>query len=351
MPAAITEFIDVDVLLSGAAAEKFAFGIPLGAFTHTITVNRQDGPYFSLAEVVAAGFTSVATPDIYAWASAVFAQDDGVDSLLIGRIDAADLNLTASLDAIEAAGANTWYITNIESRADTDIVDLAAWTETRSKLAIAQSSDADILTGVLGNIAFQLQSAGYNRTALIYHDDDTEYLDGAWTSSGGGLNLDAPGGVGIWAYRQLEGVPFDDVTAAEATEIYNASANLFGRNKGLSFTSKGTAASSRFLDVQTSIDWVKARTEEEILSLFVGTPTKVPYTNAGINLVAAAIQNVLNRGVNFGHFSPDVAPTVTAPDVSTISSADKINRELTLQASAVLAGAIQKVNLTINLTF
>ena len=63
------------------------------------------------------------------------------------------------------------------------------------------------------------------------------------------------------------------------------------------------------------------------------------------------LQNVLNRGVTFGHFSPDFPPTVNAPDVSTISSTDKQNRELTLQASAVLAGAIQKVNLTINLTF
>lgn len=348
MPAAITEFIDVDVLLSGAAAEKFAFGIPLGVFTFTsiISADRQFGPYFSIAEVVSDGFSSTAEPAIYAWASAVFAQDDGVDSLLIGQQTAADAgNYTTTMDAIEAAGANTWYITNIESRADADIADLAAWTETRSKLAIVQSDDLTLTA------ALALQTAGYNRTALIYHDDDTEYLDGAWTSSGGGMNLDAPGGVGIWAYRQLEGVPFDDVTAAEAVSIYAADANLFGRNKGLSFTSKGTAASSRFLDVQTSIDWVKARTEEEILSLFVGTPTKVPYTNAGINLVAAAIQNVLNRGVNFGHFSPDVAPTVTAPDVSTISSADKINRELTLQATAVLAGAIQKVNLTINLTF
>ena len=348
MPAAITEFIDVDVLLSGAAAEKFAFGIPLGVFTFTsiISADRQFGPYFSIAEVVSDGFSSTAEPAIYAWASAVFAQDDGVDSLLIGQQTAADAgNYTTTMDAIEAAGANTWYITNIESRADADIADLAAWTETRSKLAIVQSDDLTLTA------ALALQTAGYNRTALIYHDDDTEYLDGAWTSSGGGMNLDAPGGVGIWAYRQLEAVPFDDVTAAEAVSIYAADANLFGRNKGLSFTSKGTAASSRFLDVQTSIDWVKARTEEEILSLFVGTPTKVPYTNAGINLVAAAIQNVLNRGVNFGHFSPDVAPTVTAPDISTISSADKINRELTLQATAVLAGAIQKVNLTINLTF
>jgi hypothetical protein len=320
----------------------------MGVFTFTsiISPDRQHGPFFSLAEVVAFGFSSVAEPAIYAWASAVFAQDDGVDSLLIGQQIAGDAgDYTVTMDAIELEGANTWYITNIESRADADIADLAAWTETRTKLAIVQSDDLTLVA------AAALQALGYNRTALIYHDDDSEYLDGAWTSSGGGMNLDAPGGVGIWAYRQLEAVPYDDVTGAEAVAIYAEDANLFGRNKGLSFTSKGTAASSRFLDVQTSIDWVKARTEEEILSLFVGTPTKVPYTNAGINLVAAAIQNVLNRGVGFGHFSTDVAPTVTAPDISTISSADKINRELTLQATAVLAGAIQKVNLTINLTF
>ena len=348
MPAAIIEFVNVDVLLSGAAAEKFAFGIPMGVFTFTSTISpdRQHGPFFSLAEVVAFGFSSGAEPAIYAWASAVFAQDDGVDSLLIGQQIAGDAgDYTVTMDAIELEGANTWYITNIESRADADIADLAAWTETRTKLAIVQSDDLTLVA------AAALQALGYNRTALIYHDDDSEYLDGAWTSSGGGMNLDAPGGVGIWAYRQLEAVPYDDVTGAEAALIFGEDANLFGRNKGLSFTSKGTAASSRFLDVQTSIDWVKARTEEEILSLFVGTPTKVPYTNAGINLVAAAIQNVLNRGVGFGHFSTDVAPTVTAPDISTISSADKINRELTLQATAVLAGAIQKVNLTINLTF
>jgi len=37
--------------------------------------------------------------------------------------------------------------------------------------------------------------------------------------------------------------------------------------------------------------------------------------------------------------------------VSTISQADKISRVLTLQATAQLAGAIQKLILNINLTF
>ena len=348
MPAAIIEFVDVTVNVGGVTADKFAFGIPIGVFTFTsiISADRQFGPYFSLAEVVADGFSSTAEPAIYAWASAVFAQDDGVDSLLIGQQTAADAgNYTTTMDAIEAAGADTWYITNIESRADADIADVAAWTESRDKIAIFQSDDAALVA------ALALQTLGYNRSALIYHDNDAEYLDGAWTSSGGGLNLDTPGGVGIWAYRSLEGVPFDDVTATFANSIYGADANLYGRNKGLSFTSKGTMASGRFIDTTTTVDWVKLRTEEAVLETFVNAGTKIPYTNAGISIIVGSVQGVLDQGVSFGHFSGDAPPTVTAPDVSEVSTADKTNRVLSLTAQATLAGAIQKLELTINLAF
>ena len=348
MPAAIIEFVDVTVNVGGVTADKFAFGIPIGVFTFStvVSTDRQFGPYFSLAEVVAAGFSSVAEPAIYAWASAVFAQDDGVDSLLIGQQTAGDAgDYTVTMNAIEAAGADTWYITNIESRADADIADVSAWTESRDKIAIFQSDDATLTA------ALALQASGYNRSALIYHDDDAEYLDGAWTSSGGGLNLDTPGGVGIWAYRALEGVPFDDVTATFANSIYAADANLYGRNKGLSFTSKGTMASGRFIDVTTTVDWVKLRTEEAVLETFVNAGTKIPYTNAGISIIVGTVQGVLDQGVSFGHFSGDAPPTVTAPDVSEVSTADKTNRVLQLTAQATLAGAIQKLELTINLAF
>jgi hypothetical protein len=346
MPAPITEFVDVTVNIAGASIEKFSFGTLMGVFAHTVNTDRQNGPFFSIAEVNAAGFTAAAEAATNAWATAAFAQDDGVDQILIGLQAAADAgDWTVTMDAVELAGSDTWYITNIESRADADIADLGAWTEARKKIYVAQSDDLTVTA------ALALQSNNYNRSGLIFHDDDSEYLDGAWSSSGGGLNLDTPGGVGIWAYRSLEGVPFDDVTGAQATTIYGADANLFGRNKGLNFTSKGTMASGRHIDVQTTIDWIAVRMEEEILALFVGTPTKIPYTNAGINTIVAAVQDVLNRGVSFGHLSPDFPLTIIAPDVADVSAQDKIDRVLTLTVEAVIAGAIQKVVMTINLTF
>ena len=357
MPAAISQFVDVTVLLVGALADKFAFGTLIGIFDHSVTANRQDGPYADLVELEAAGFTIAAEPEVHAWASAVFSQDDGIDAILVGREDVGDADWGVTYAAVTAADPNSYYIVNIESRIDADILLVAALVETQRKIYIAQSSDADILSDGAGNIAEDLETLGYNRTALFYHaiDDSTGgltpadgYLDGGVASSGGGLNLDGPAGVGTWIYRQLEGVTFDAVTSAEAGSIYSNNANLFGRNLGLSFTSKGTMASGRFIDVQTSLDWTQIRLEEDILSLFVGAGTKIPYTNAGINQVGGAVQGVYDKGINFGHYSPDQPPTLAVPDVATVSAANKIARELTLTGNAVLAGAIHKAVITIN---
>ena len=493
MPAPIVEFVDVTINVGGAVADKFSFGTLMGVREHNVNSLRQNGPYFSSAEANTAGFTSVATPEIAAWIADAFAQNDGVDQVLIGRripvaggvaqqvwqvdasgpvvfvdqtagfnddtdadftpfvagniigdylsvgmsepfsqviFDAAagtagtvgvvtweylnaagawtalaavvdgttgftvgttdgqsltftqpldwssrvlngvsafyiraiittpytidpiydqgfvgtDADLTASLDAIELAGSDTWYITNVlDGRTDAEIALFGAWTETRTKIGMAQSTDLTLVA------ALALQSNAYNRTALVFHDDDSEYLDGAWSSSGGGMNLDVPGGVGIWGYRELEGVPFDAVTGAQALSIYAANANLFGRLKGLNFTSKGTMASGRFIDVTTSVDWLKERLDEAILGAFVGA-NSIPYTNAGINTVVAVVSGVLTQGQTFGHLSTDVEPRIIAPDISQVSAADKANRELTLTVEVTLAGAIQKVILTVNVT-
>lgn len=347
----IIAFVDVNIALVGANPDKFSFGALLGVFDHSVTVNRQDGPFFSVQEVTDAGFTSGATPEINAWATTVFSQDTGVDQILIGREDALDANLTATLDAIESAGSDTWYITNIESRLAADIALAAAWIEAREKILIVQSDDADLLAGTPGNIGETLQTAAYHRTALIYHATDSEYLDGAWSSSRGGLDLDSPGGAGIWAYDSLEGVPFDAVTGAQANAIWGVNANLYGRTKGLSFTSKGTMASGRRIDVTTSLDWVKVRVEEAVLAKFVGAPTKVPYTNAGIMDIVSAISEVLDAGVRNGHISPDVDFQIIAPDATEVAAQAKADRELTIQAVFVLAGAIEKVVLNVNVSF
>jgi len=344
MPAPIIEFVDVSVNVGGAVADKFSFGTLMGVFAHTVNTDRQNGPFFSLTAANTAGFDAASEPAANAWITAAFAQDDGVDQVLIGLQAVGDAgDWTVTMDAIELAGSDTWYISNIESRADADIEDVSAWTEARQKIYVAQSDD------ITGTEALVMQAAGRNRSALAYHAMDAEYLDGGWSSSGGGMNLDVPGGVGIWAYRQLESIPFDPLTGAQALALFAANANVYGRSKGLNFTSKGTMASGRFMDVQTSVDWVKVRLEEAVLGAFVGA-NSIPYTNAGITQLVAVVSGVLTQGQAFGHFSIDVTPRIIAPDISQVSAADKQNRVLTLTVEVTLAGAIQQLILTVNVT-
>lgn len=347
MTVPITEFVDVDVTVADAAAERFSFGNLMGIFDHSVNANRQNGPYSSLDEVVDAGFTSVAAADVHAWATAVFAQDDGVDQVMIGLKAGGDATWTATLDAVYAADPDSWYITNVDTRVEADLNLVAAWIEAHDKIAIVQSDDAGILAGTGGNIALDLQTAGYNRTALIYHDTDSEWLDGAWSSSGGGLNLDSPNGAGVWAYRRLDGVDYATITSAQAAQVFAAKANLFHRNRGLSFTSKGTMASGRFIDVTTSVDWLRTRLEEDILTAFVNAGTKIPYTSSGMNRLAAVCHSVFDRGVTYGHLSPDFPRELVVPKIASVSSSDKANRVLSLTGNVVLAGGIQKVSLPI----
>jgi len=152
----------------------------------------------------------------------------------------------------------------------------------------------------------------------------------------------------VWAFLELSGVPYDAINSSQASAIFGVGGNIFGRLKGLNFTSKGTTPSGRFIDTQVSLHWTKVRLQEALIGLQVRMPTKIPYTNGGIAIIVAEIQSVLNRGVTFGHISPDVPIVITAPDVNQVSVADKAARLLTITSSFTLSGGVIKIVLNAN---
>jgi hypothetical protein len=343
MTVPLSTVVDITINVAGSQGPKFGFGSLLGAFTHSVTANRQDGPYFSIKEVEDAGFTAAAVPALHEWATIAFTQTRGVDSVIIGRVDAGDANWTATMTAIEAEDPNSWYWTNIESRADADIAEVAAWVEARFYRYSGQSDDK---TGVAMAAA---KAAGYKRTFLSYHATDGDYLDGGITSIIGGFNLDVPDGVGVAFGKAPIGITPDILTDGESTAIFAENGNVY-TTTNQPFYTKGTNADGSFIDVQTTVDWLDKRIQEAVIAAFVNTPTKIPYTQRGIHTIVTTVLGVLNDGVSFGHFAPNPAPECIEPDILTISAADKENRNLTLTATATLAGAIQKLTITFNLT-
>lgn len=352
--------VTVNINVSGGTPDRAGFGRALFVTETPTNVVRLQGPFATEAEVIAGGYIAGTAPQV--WASDVFAQDRAPDDVLIGEQlvgDAADWTVT--MTAIEAAETDAlqWYGANIESRTDTDILAVAAFIETRAHIFIPQSSDSDILTDGAGNIAEDLEVLNYNRTALFYHANDAEYLDGAMTGRGLGANLDTQNGNITWGNKKLSSVTFDDLSSAEVNAILANDANYFGRQKGLNFTRKGTMASGRRIDITVTNDWFSARLEEAVLNTIVNNPTKVPFTQAGIEMIRSTAMGVLLQGVLFGHFADGaissitgkVTPNVDEIAIGNVSAADKTARTLTFTCEAVYSGAIETVVFEVNVSF
>jgi len=356
----ISTFIDVTVNLQGAVADTFNFGVPMVVDEHTVTVNRQDGPYTSLAAAVAAGFTQAATPEIYEAVGQIFAQTPTVSSVMIGRRDAGDADLTASLDAIFADDPTTWYCTVITTRTDTDVEDLADWHQTNGggdfpKIAIAQTSSAAMLAGTPGNIGETLRTASYNRCALIYHATDATALDAAWVGRCLAFDLDGVNSVGDWAYKRLSGPTGDGLTSAQVNNVQTENASFFGPAKGLTFTFDGKMpiGAPQFIDTITTADWVKVRSQEAFLSARVGATTMIPFDDPGIQYLGGKFQEVADRGVTAGHFLGERSgapnPEVIVPLLKDVSATDQANRNIRVTMNVLKRNSILTCNLTINI--
>jgi hypothetical protein len=347
----ITFYVNVTVTKEGTLVRATPLGIPMFLTTHTVTANRAD-VYADLDEMETDGWTS--TDEGYKWATDLLAQDLTPDQFVIGRIDGGDANITASINAVQAEN-DDWYFVNIESRADADITDIAAWTEAETKIFIAQTSDSDVPTATTPNILSTLQALSYLRTAVDYHALDAEYCDGAWTSRCGGADLDAEGGVLTWANKTLRSVTVNDLPSAQAQNIRDGAGNVYHKVTSVNnVTTPGQIiAGTEFIDTITTLDWTFFRVTEAVFAALIAPSTKVPFTQSGIDRFINAVKGVLDSGVNIGHFSgdPGSQPVVTGPKIGEVSAADKQARILRdIQGTAVLAGAVHQVIVNVSVS-
>lgn len=280
----------------------------------------------------------------------------GVGTFVNTVADAAAEAMATALTAINTENEKDWFILSMESRLDADITAGVTFIGPLDKIAVFQSSDPDAKAGTPSNIFDTIQALSPKDVTMLWHDDDSEYLDGGVSGILGAAQLDSAGGVITLMGKQVIGVPADDLTAAQQLAIAgdgesdagfggNVHVEAGGRNVIL----WGRSAEGEFTDVETTLLWTKARVGEAIFAVIVTNPTKVPYTIGGINSIVTAGQGVLTTGVTNGHFSPDVPPVMVGPDIADIPIQDKNTRVLrNVVGTALLAGAIHKTFVQVN---
>lgn len=259
-------------------------------------------------------------------------------------------NLTATLDAIIVEN-DEWYGLTVESRQSTDILLANTWVAGQTKVFVASSSGQDVLGTSGTDLASNLAATNNKRTQHMWYHRPKDFADGAMIGRAMAFDLDAAGGAGTWAAKQLQVIVTSPLTSAELAnlEANGSDAHVFTKGRGVVWT--GKSVEGEFMDIQTTLDWAQSRIGEDVFAAIATTPTKVPYDDSGIATIKAQVLGVLKLGVTNGHFTADnpLFPRVTVPRSVNVSTADKNSRTLrNVLGEAILAGAIHNVIVQVN---
>jgi len=333
--------VQIDRQTTAPSRAGFGTGLILGKSSK---LSSKVQTFTDLASV-AAVFDS-ADPE-YQMAQKYFGQELRPTFLKIADWD--DSNpLADELDAVEEFDAD-WYCLLLETALEADILAAAAWIEAKRKIFIAKSSDAGCFDpAVTNDVLSDLKAANYDRTATIVKKNGvTDHPDAAWA----GLSLPRDPGSISFKFKSLAAVTVDSLTPNEKLAVIRNEAgtgkngNTYTRVGGVNITEEGNMASGEFIDVMRGVDFIHARVQERIYFQLVNLP-KVPYTNAGVNIVVNEIKAVMETAIAQSILRADPAPTVTAPDVQDIDPIDRANRVLPdVKFEGQLAGAIHKVRI------
>lgn len=350
-------------------------GLPRGLQDYTITLNGVDFTFTTDGTPTRAEITAGLTALINGGSVDVKATDVGSgDSIKIEKADgpggtpeagdAFSLEYDRSLmtsndDTIAAAGgtladdiaaiqavSDDWYGIVGDWFGAIEITAVSSYIEGTSKIHSATSQDDDILTSAVDDIGSTLKAAAYNRSWVNYHQTPH-----AGISPGEfGKNLPTTPGSITWKFRTLAGIAASVLTANEIVNLQAKNVGFYREVQGVNITCDGKAASGQFIDTQRLCDWLKARIQESVFSLFVNQD-KIAYTDEDLGLVDNAIRGVLSLGVSNNAIAPDPEFTVTVPKAVDIAANSKANRVLPdVEFEAVQAGAVHSAVINGRLT-
>lgn len=266
-------------------------------------------------------------------------------------------SITLSMAKIVTSDSD-FYGVALASRTDEDILAMAEWAEANEKLfGTATAADGAKNSEVTTDIGSQLKAKNYYRTFWFYHAlAAEEYPECAIMARCFAID---PGGE-TWANKQLSSITTDGLSETDALAVQGKNGNTFEAFRNISITQNGKVAAGEWIDVIRFRDWLAEEIKVNVFNLLINRD-KVPYTDAGIAAVEAAVRSALTLGQTRGGIAPteydesenkNLGFTVSVPLASTISPNQKALRILNdVKFTARLAGAIHVVNITGNLTY
>lgn len=262
-----------------------------------------------------------------------------------------------------------WYGLFVIGASDADHLAIAPFINaaTNKHVYFVTSQEAGIITPTsTTDIASLLKAANYRR---VFTQFSSSNLYAVMSAAARILTTDYTGNSTVITlmYKQEPGIVAESLNNTQADAVDAKNANIFvNYNNNTAIIETGVCADGTFLDVLIGTDWLATTIQTALYNLLYLTPTKIPQTDAGTNLLLNAIEAVCAQGVVNGLLAPGTWTTtgfgtlalgdflvkgfyVYAPPVAQQNIQDRAARKaVPIQVAAKLAGAVHTIQMAIN---
>lgn len=332
----MSRYVDINITRQTQATSQKGFGMPLILSGDKVAAYKEYSGDTALATI---GTDFGPTTKTYKIAAAILGQNPRPDKIAITGISftegtTAVTALSAALNTLVLTN-NDWFYLLSTLQADASITALSTWAAAQEKFYFASTSSK--------TLANTLNS---QNTIILVHDQPELNPAAAWVGACATLQ---PGSF-TWTFKRLNGIPAAAYNGTDVKLIEDNKASTYVKEGGVDITSKGQTTSGEYIDIIQSMYYIKARMAENVFGLLVREP-KVPFTDAGIGMTLAELENALQESFNIGIIaaSADGEPmySLSAPTREEISQNDKANRTLpNVKWEATIAGAVENVKVS-----
>lgn len=261
-----------------------------------------------------------------------------------------------------------WYGLVIPSAANADHLEVAAYIEgatVKHVYGLTSQEAAALVAAATSDIGYQLAQLGYKRTMYQFSSSDPVAVVSAMARIMT-TNYNGNSTVITLKFKQEPGVVAESLNVSQAAALRAKNYNVFvNYANDTAIIQEGVMADGTFVDIVMGTDWLAVTLQNELYNLLYTSVTKIPQTDAGMQLLTTACDAVCAQAVANGLLAPgqwnaggfgqlaqgDFMPKgyyiYNAPVASQSQSDRSARLAMPIQIAAKLAGAIHKVDVLV----
>lgn len=261
---------------------------------------------------------------------------------------------------------NAWYgLCFAAQLTDGQIEEVSKFAQTNTKLFALTIIKPSQIEFDETNVIKKLYDAQLDHTLAVFDKDDM-YSAHSAISRLLSMNFAAQNGTLTLKYKTQPTITADQITSTEYQKAKRLGINIYTYFDEVPLIAEGTVIGGKFADEIVILDWFADAVQKELFARLYKSPTKIPLTDKGNQILIDAVIKVCEEGINNGAFAPgkwtgdsfgeletgeqlELGYYVWAAPMDTLSDSDREQRRATpIQTAVKLAGAIHHVDVIVN---